>query len=340
MEEPSSLPGDRSAARVPPEERLSDRHFGEIVGASTALKHVLREAAIVAGTDSTVLITGETGTGKERVARGIHEKSPRRSRPFIKLNCAAIPTGLLESELFGHEKGAFTGAISQKMGRLEAADQGTLFLDEIGEIPLELQPKLLRVLQDQEFERLGGTRTIRVNARLVAATNCDLKDAVDRRAFRSDLFYRLAVFPLHLPALRDRREDIPLLVRHFVKKAAARLNKQIHFIPDEAIATMLQWKWPGNIRELENFVERSVILSDGYELRPPLSELRQEIQRQSPTREGTLLEKEREHIIDVLRQTRGLLSGPTGAAAKLGLKRTTLQYKMQKLGILRLDYLD
>ncbi len=339
--ESSPFAGGGCAAALASQSKIScDFRFDEIVGASSALKRVLHQAGIVAETDSTVLITGETGTGKERVARGIHEISLRRGRPFIKLNCAAIPTGLLESELFGHEKGAFTGAISQKMGRLEAADQGTLFLDEIGEIPLELQPKLLRVLQDQEFERLGGTRTIRVNARLVAATNCNLREAVDQRLFRSDLYYRLNVFPLHLPALRERREDIPLLVRHFVEKAAARLNKRIDFIPDEAITTMLQWNWPGNIRELENFIERSVILSEGCELRPPLSELRQEILRQSSNGEGTLLEKEKQHITEVLRQTRGLLSGPSGAAAKLGLKRTTLQYKMQKLGISRLDYLD
>jgi formate hydrogenlyase transcriptional activator len=341
MEEPSGFAGNESVAGVAPQSKVRcDLHFDEIVGTSGVLRRVLREAGIVAETDSTVLITGETGTGKERVARGIHDMSLRRNRPFIKLNCAAIPTGLLESELFGHEKGAFTGAISQKMGRLEAADQGTLFLDEIGEIPLEIQPKLLRVLQDQEFERLGGTRTIRVNARLVAATNCDLRLAVDQRQFRSDLYYRLHVFPLHMPALRERREDIPLLVRHFVEKSATRLNKQIHFIPDEAIATMLQWNWPGNIRELENFIERSVILTEGCELRPPLSELRQEILRQSSNGEGTLLEKEKEHIIEVLRLTRGVLSGTAGAAAKLGVKRTTLQYKMQKLAISRLDYLD
>jgi formate hydrogenlyase transcriptional activator len=341
MEEPSGFAGNESVAGVAPQSKVRcNLRFDEIVGTSGVLRRVLREAGIVAETDSTVLITGETGTGKERVARGIHDMSLRRNRPFIKLNCAAIPTGLLESELFGHEKGAFTGAISQKMGRLEAADQGTLFLDEIGEIPLEIQPKLLRVLQDQEFERLGGTRTIRVNARLVAATNCDLRLAVDQRQFRSDLYYRLHVFPLHMPALRERREDIPLLVRHFVEKSATRLNKQIHFIPDEAIATMLQWNWPGNIRELENFIERSVILTEGRELRPPLSELRQEISRQSSNGEGTLLEKEKQHIIEVLRQTRGALSGPGGAAAKLGLKRTTLQYKMQKLAISRLDYLD
>jgi formate hydrogenlyase transcriptional activator len=312
----------------------------DIVGTSAALKRVLEHAAIVANTDSTVLITGETGTGKERIARLIHSMSGRKDRSFIKLNCAAIPTGLLESELFGHDKGAFTGAVSQKVGRLELADKGTLFLDEVGEIPLEVQPKLLRVLQDQEFERLGGTRTIRVDVRLIAATNCDLLRAVEAKHFRSDLYYRLHVFPLHLPALRERREDIPRLVRYFVEKSAARLNKRIEFIPDDAIDAMLKWKWPGNIRELENFIERSIILSEGSTLRPPLSELRLEISHQQAGDDGTLRQKEREHIIEVLRQTRGVLSGPSGAAARLGLKRTTLQSKLQKLGISRMEYLN
>jgi len=318
----------------------SELHFDEIVGNSAALKRVLDHAAIVADTDSTVLVTGETGTGKERVARSVHSMSRRKDRNFIKLNCAAIPTGLLESELFGHERGAFTGAVSQKVGRLELADKGTLFLDEVGEIPLELQPKLLRVLQDQEFERLGGTRTIRVDVRLIAATNRDLLREVEEKRFRSDLFYRLHVFPLHLPALRERREDIPLLVRYFVEKSAVRLNKRIDFIPDEAVGAMLKWTWPGNIRELENFIERSVILSEGDTLRPPLSELRLEIARQQTEGDGTLRQKEREHIVEVLRQTNGVLSGAGGAAGRLGLKRTTLQYKMQKLGISRMDYLD
>ena len=311
----------------------------EIVGNSLALKRVLDHASIVANTDSTVLITGETGTGKERVAQAIRAMSRRKDRSFIKLNCAAIPTGLLESELFGHEKGAFTGAVSQKLGRLELADQGTLFLDEIGDIPLELQPKLLRVLQDHEFERLGGTRTIRVDVRLIAATNRDLMRAVEAKEFRSDLFYRLHVFPLHMPALRERRVDIPLLVRHFVEKSAARMHKRIEFIPDEAIEAMLHWSWPGNIRELENFIERSVILSQTNTLRVPLAEIRQELAYSGAAPDDTLRGKEREHIIEVLRQSRGLLSGPAGAAARLGLKRTTLQYRMQKLGISRLDYL-
>jgi formate hydrogenlyase transcriptional activator len=312
----------------------------DIVGTSAALKRVLDYAAIVGDTDSTVLISGETGTGKERIARVIHNMSRRRERNFIKLNCAAIPTGLLESELFGHEKGAFTGAVSQKLGRLELADKGTLLLDEVGEIPLELQPKLLRVLQDQEFERLGGTKTIHVDVRLIAATNRDLLRAVEEKEFRGDLFYRLHVFPLHLPALRDRREDIPMLIRHFVEKCAARQHKQIDIIPDEAIEAMMHWNWPGNIRELENFIERSVILTEGNRLTPPLGELRETISRQAPDSEVTLREMEREHIIEILRQTRGALSGPSGAAARLGLKRTTLQYKMQKLGISRTDYLN
>ncbi len=312
----------------------------DIIGNSPALQRVLDHAAIVADTDSTVLITGETGTGKERIARMIHGMSRRKDRNFIKVNCAAIPTGLLESELFGHEKGAFTGAVSQKIGRLELADKGTLLLDEVGEIPLELQPKLLRVLQDQEFERLGGTKTIRVDVRLIAATNRDLVRAVEEKEFRGDLFYRLHVFPLHLPALRDRREDIPMLVHHFVEKCAVRLHKRIDLIPDEVVQALMRWRWPGNIRELENFIERSVILSEGNRLSPPLDELRDEISRQPSESEGTLRDKEREHIIEILRQTRGALSGPAGAAARLGLKRTTLQYKMQRLGINRLDYLS
>jgi formate hydrogenlyase transcriptional activator len=318
----------------------SSHRTDDIVGASAALQRVMDNAATVADTDSTVIITGETGTGKERIARLIHSLSRRKDRNFIKLNCAAIPTGLLESELFGHEKGAFTGAISQKLGRLELADKGTLLLDEVGEIPLEVQPKLLRVLQDQEFERLGGTRTIHVDVRLIAATNRDLVSAVEEKQFRSDLFYRLHVFPLHLPALRERREDIPELVRHFVEKCSARLHKHIESIPAEALAAMVKWRWPGNIRELENYIERSVILSEGTTLNAPLAELREEMLRDRIETDGSLHDREREHIIEVLRKTRGALSGPDGAASRLGLKRTTLQYKMQRLSIKRTDYLS
>ena len=322
------------------ENEISAERMQTIIGNSGALKRVLDNAAIVANTDATVLITGETGTGKERIARAIHMMSSRRDRNFIKLNCAAIPTGLLESELFGHEKGAFTGAVSQKVGRLELADRGTLMLDEIGEIPPELQPKLLRVLQDQEFERLGGTKTIQVDARVLAASNRDLTRAVAQNEFRSDLFYRLNVFPIHLPPLRERREDIPLLIRHFVDKCAMRMHKRITLIPDEAVEVMMHWRWPGNIRELENFIERSVILSEGERLRPPLAELREENETLPLDLERTLRDRERDHIVEVLRQTRGLLSGPKGAAVRLGLKRTTLQHKIKKLGILRTEYLD
>jgi formate hydrogenlyase transcriptional activator len=311
----------------------------DIIGNSAALKRVLDYAVIVADTDSTVLITGETGTGKEVVARAIHNMSGRRDRSFIKLNCAAIPMGLLESELFGHEKGAFTGAVNQKLGRLELADKGTLLLDEIGEIPLELQPKLLRVLQDQEFERLGGTKTIRVDVRLIASTNRNLARAVEEKEFRSDLFYRLHVFPVHVPALRDRKEDIPALMQYFLEKSSARMRKHISTVPDEVVRAMMNWKWPGNVRELENFIERSVILSEGPRLNAPLGELREISAPAPPDRGTTLREKEREHIVEILRQTRGVLSGPEGAAMRLGLKRTTLQYKMQRLGISRKDYL-
>ncbi len=316
-----------------------ESRLNEIVGTSPALKRVLDYAAVVAGTDATVLITGETGTGKERVARAIHLMSLRRNNALIKLNCAAIPTGLLESELFGHEKGAFTGAVSQKVGRLELADKGTLLLDEVGEIPLEIQPKLLRVLQDQEFERLGGTKTIRVDVRLIAASNRDLEQAVEEKLFRSDLFYRLHVFPLHLPPLHERREDIPMLIRHFVEKCSAELKKRIDIIPDEAVEAMMNYDWPGNIRELENFIARSVILSEDNRLRPPLAELREPSRRLQDST-GTLRDLERDHILEMLRQTRGNLSGTGGAAARLGLKRTTLQYKIQKLGISRSEYLD
>jgi len=305
-------------------------HFEDIIGDSPALRQAFAQAQVVAPSRATVLLLGETGTGKELVARAIHRMSERRNKSFIKLNCAAIPSGLLESELFGHEKGAFTGAVSQKIGRLELADQGTLLLDEVGEIPLEIQPKLLRVLQDHEFERLGGTRTLRVNVRVIAATNRDLVKSVAQREFRSDLFYRLNVFPIHLPALRERREDIPKLVSYFVQKFAARMNKKIETIPSRAMSALMQWDWPGNVRELENFIERSVILSNGPVLRVPLGELRV-APESSP--EGTLAVREREEIIRALREADGMISGPRGAAARLGLKRTTLQSKLQRLGI-------
>ncbi len=308
--------------------------FEEIVGESGVLKEALAQVSVVAATDSTVLILGETGTGKELVARAVHRMSTRNKNGFIKLNCAAIPTGLLESELFGHERGAFTGAVSQKVGRLELADNGTLFLDEVGDIPLELQPKLLRVLQDHEFERLGGTRTIKVNVRLVAATNRALSKSVAEKQFRSDLFYRLNVFPIRLPALRERRDDIPSLVRHFVHKYGNRMNKKIESISRDTMEALTEWDWPGNIRELENFIERSVILTDDTVLRVPVSELA----REQSMRADSLQAADRDYIIRILRECNGVIAGANGAAVKLGLKRTTLQSKMQRLGISRSDY--
>jgi len=318
------------------DEIRSERNFEEIVGESAALKRVLNEARTVAPNDATVLILGETGTGKELIARAIHRMSSRKNANFIKLNCAAIPAGLLESELFGHEKGAFTGAVSQKIGRLELADKGTLFLDEVGEIPLEMQPKLLRVLQDQEFERLGSTRTIRVNIRLIAATNRDLAQSLASRQFRSDLYYRLSVFPIRMPALQERKEDIPLLVRYFVQDFARRMKKQIETVPAETMNALVNWTWPGNVRELENIIERSVILSQGPILTVPLGEL--SLSPQDSFNDGTLESLRRESMVRVLRETGGVLSGPGGAAARLGLKRTTLQSRMQKLGISREEY--
>lgn len=315
------------------------REFPEIIGNSRALKQVLDQVATVAASEATVLILGETGTGKELMARAIHRLSRRTAGSFIKLNCAAIPTGLLESELFGHEKGAFTGAINQKVGRMELADGGTLFLDEIGEIPLELQPKLLRVLQDQEFERLGSNRTLKVDVRLLAATNRDLGEAIAHHHFRSDLYYRLSVFPIMVPPLRERPEDIPLLIRHFVRKFASRMNRYIEMIPTSTVQALQEWDWPGNVRELENLIERSVILSDGPSLRVPLSELSAPASKMGRS-EHNLDDAERKHIIRVLRETRGVLSGPEGAAQRLGLKRTTLQSKMERLKITRKDYSD
>jgi formate hydrogenlyase transcriptional activator len=311
-------------------------NFQEIVGKSAALRAVLSQVEIVAPTDSTVLIFGETGTGKELVARAIHEASDRRGRALVKVNCAAIPTGLLESELFGHEKGAFTGAIAQRIGRFELAHRGTLFLDEVGDIPSALQPKLLRVLQEQEFERLGSTRTIRVDVRVVAATNADLAEKVADRQFREDLYYRLNVFPVVMPPLRNRREDIALLVHHFVRKFARRMKRRIETIPAAAMKALQKHDWPGNVRELENFVERAVILSRGADLEPPLAELEPQGNPPATTSADdsiTLAEAEREHILRALKDTNGVIGGPAGAAARLGTKRTTLQYRMKKLGI-------
>jgi formate hydrogenlyase transcriptional activator len=309
--------------------------FADIVGASPAIRRVLRQAEVVAPTDTTVLIQGETGTGKELIARAIHHLSARRERTLVKINCAAIPMGLLESELFGHEKGAFTGAIARKVGRFELAHQGTLFLDEVGDIPLELQPKLLRVLQEQEFERLGSNRTVRVDVRVVAATNRNLAEMVAAREFRSDLFYRLNVFPLQLPPLRERREDIPLLVRFFLQRHALRLKKPVTSIAPEALEALVRYPWPGNVRELENFMERAVLLSPGSELQVPADALSGLADGAVAEGAVTLAEAEREHILRVLRQTNWVIGGPGGAAAKLGMKRTTLQSRMQKLGISR-----
>jgi len=309
--------------------------FQGIVGMSSALLEVLDLIRIVGPTDSTVLIEGETGTGKELIAGAIHTHSRRSARPFIKLNCAAIPLGLLESELFGHEKGAFTGAVGRKMGRFEAANGGTLFLDEIGDIPLELQAKLLRVLQEGEFERLGSTQTLRVNVRVVAATNGDLWKLVSEKRFRSDLYYRLDVFPISVPPLRDRAEDIPLLVRHFVARYAARMQKHIDRIPGSVMDILVSHCWPGNIRELQNFIERSVILTPGNTLRPPLSMRRPAAQSESSEQSTTLQDTERDLICRTLKQTNGIIDGPRGAAARLGVKRTTLYSRMHKLGISR-----
>ncbi|MGB2898554.1 MAG: sigma 54-interacting transcriptional regulator [Candidatus Acidiferrum sp.] len=335
------------------EEIRSEFNFEEIVGESPVLKRALAQVELAAPAGTTVLLLGETGTGKELFARAIHNLSPRRDRTFVKINCAAIPSGLLESELFGHEKGAFTGAIAQKVGRFELADRGTLFLDEVGDLPLELQPKLLRVLQEQEFERLGGTRTTRVDVRVVAATNSDLSKLVAERAFRSDLYYRLNVFPIQIPALRERPEDIPLLVRYFVQRFSRSLNKEVEYIPADAMDALSNYSWPGNIRELENLLERAVILSPGKELRVPLSELKSATLAAAAGADSsfsftsstsstsltsaisTLEEAERQHILRALKQTQWRIAGPKGAAVLLGMKRTTLQARMRKLGIRR-----
>jgi formate hydrogenlyase transcriptional activator len=333
-----------SAARLE-EERLyleselnAEYNFEDIVGKSPALRKVLDQVAIVAPTGSTVLLHGETGTGKELVARAIHNLSPRRERTFVRLNCAAIPSGLVESELFGHEKGAFTGALIQKRGRFELADRGTLFLDEIGDISLELQPKLLRALQEQEFERLGSTKTIQVDVRLIAATHRDLAKMIDNNQFREDLFYRLNVFPIEIPPLRERSEDIPLLVHYFVSRLSRRMQKRIRSVPKSAMEALVNAHWPGNIRELENFVERCVILTQGDELNVPRSELKKASMRTTAQGASTFEQAERQVIIDALRTASGRISGKGGAAERLGLKRTTLQNKMHKLSITRASY--
>jgi len=343
------------------EEVRIEHNFGEIIGESATLRHVLNQVEAVAPTDATVLILGETGTGKELIARALHDLGPRRERTFVKLNCAAIPTGLLESELFGHEKGAFTGAIAQKVGRFELAHRGTLFLDEVGDIPTELQPKLLRALQEQQFERLGSTRTIQVDVRLVAATNRDLAQMVADRRFRNDLYYRLNVFPVVLPPLRERLEDIPMLARHFTQRFARRMGRRIESIPAPVMDALVSYPWPGNVREMQNIIERAVILSPGRSLRVPLGDLtvkgeqfeirgqKSEIRGQKsdkdgapltsdfrpPTSGSTLADAEREHILGVLGETGWVVGGPKGAATRLGMKRSTLQKKMKKLGISR-----
>lgn len=322
------------------DEIRAEQDFEDIVGSSRPLRHVLEQVETVAPTGSTVLIEGETGTGKELIARAIHDRSSRRGRTFVKMNCAAIPMGLLESELFGHERGAFTGAIARKIGRFELAHLGTLFLDEIGDIPLELQPKLLRVLQEQEFERLGGMVTQKVDVRVIAATNQNLSLMVSQGKFRSDLFYRLNIFPLTVPPLRERREDIPLLARYFTSKYARRMNRCVQKIPVETLEAMTQYSWPGNVRELQNFIERAVILSSDRELRAPLSELKPtaEVQgRGSDDESRTLRDLERGHIVQALEKSNWVVGGPAGAAVKLGMKRTSLLYRMEKLGITRGD---
>jgi len=304
----------------------------DLIGSSPKFRVLLTEVARVAPVDSAVLIRGETGTGKEVIARAIHEASPRRDHGFVALNCAAIPSALLESELFGHERGAFTGACTQTKGRFQMADRGTLFLDEIGDLPLELQPKLLRALQEREFERLGSSQTVRVNVRVVAATNQDLEQLVTKKLFRADLFYRLNVIPICLPPLRERVQDIPLLTEFFVAKFAARLNKPIHSIPDEVIEVLKAYDWPGNIRELQNVLERAVLFSPGSVLRLPL-ELKQTVKQCSESASRTLADADRDHILETLEQTNWLIGGQDGAANRLGLPRTTLIYKMRKLGI-------
>lgn len=333
----------------PPDVHSTPPDFAtNIVGQGPAFQEVLHQVSIVAPTNSTVLILGETGTGKELITQAIHDSGARRNKPLIKVNCAAMPAGLLESELFGHERGAFTGAVARKLGRFELAHQGTLFLDEIGDLPLELQPKLLRVLQEQEFERVGSVHSTRVDVRVVAATSRDLPAMLSERQFRSDLFYRLNVFPVRIPSLRERREDIPLLVRHFVARFAARMKRQIEVIPTEVMQALASYDWPGNVRELQNFMERSVILSPDGVFSPPLKELESQAaanttpklsayrnERPVPASSATLRDVEREHILQTLRETQWVVGGPKGAAVRLGLNRTTLVFRMRKLGISR-----
>ena len=323
------------AERVPQLVPVSQvRGLGEdVIGDSAAFNWVVQQVERVAPTDCTVLICSETGTGKELIARAIHNLSSRRLEPFVKVNCGVIPAALFESEFFGHERGAFTSAVAQQLGRLQRADRGTLFLDEIGEMPLEVQPKLLRVLQEQEFERLGSARTIRINVRVVAATNANLRQMVEERRFRADLYYRLNVFPIEVPPLRARSEDIPALVEHFVATFSREMNKRIESIPAEVMEALRLHDWLGNIRELENFIKRAVILSWGPSLRPPLAELQRLPSGAASTTNRTLAEAQREHILEVLWETKWVLGGCQGAAARLGLPRTTLVYRMQKLGI-------
>src|SRR6266571_3042170 len=343
-------PGPHTPTAATPaaaEDRRSERHFPEIIGMSAALRRVLQAIETVAPTDATVLLLGETGTGKEVLAHAIHRLSRRSAQAFVKLNCAAIPTGLLESELFGHEKGAFTGAIAQRIGRFELAQRGTLFLDEVGEIPLEVQPKLLRVLQEREFERLGSPRTLRTDARLIAATNRDLTAMVDAQTFRPDLFYRVNVFPVHVPPLRERPDDIPLLVRYFAQQFARRMHKTIETIPADIMQALIQYPWPGNIRELQNIIERAVILSPGPVLQVPRTDLTPRATDTVPLKhemldparrtpiQNVLEETERQHILHVLEETNWVVAGPQGAAVRLGMKRSTLQFRMKKLGIFR-----
>jgi formate hydrogenlyase transcriptional activator len=313
----------------------SSRVQHELIGSGQGLRSVWNSVQMVARTDSSVLIRGETGTGKELVAKALHDESLRTRGPYIKMNCAAMPAGLLESELFGHERGAFTGAVTQTTGRFQQAHTGTLFLDEIGDLPIELQPKLLRVLQEQEFERLGGTRAIKVDVRIVAATNQDLQQMVRDRRFRADLLYRLNVFPIELPPLRERTEDIPALAQHFVRKFACRMNKEVPHISGEAMESLQRYDWPGNIRELQNLIERAVITSFGPDLHLPFREFEHTIQSHAPASTCTLAEAQLAHILQVLRETGWVVSGRNGAAARLGMSRTTLQYRMHKLGISR-----